>query len=147
MVGEAGGPTVLDVSSRRTIRGEDRDAQVITGEQSGEIGRAPNVATSGWIAAFYDEIHPHERGPHRTDRASKGAWPIHVVDSLEVGRGEVHGASASKRDRQSANAGVERGRGEGHRVGRHRRQLVFVELEKVETPTPFARVGHWTKGS
>src|SRR6185369_7905384 len=98
MVGEAGGPTVLDVSSRRTISGEDGDAQVITGEQSGEIGRAPNVATSGWIAAFDDVLRRHEGGPHRTDRASKGKWPIHVVDSVEVGRGEVHGASASKRD-------------------------------------------------
>ena len=102
---------MLDVTSRRAIRGEDGDAQVITGEQSGEIGRAPNIAAAGRIAALDDLLGRHERRSHRADRAraSQRAWPAHVVDAVEVGRREVDGAATTQRDSEAPHSGVKRG--------------------------------------
>ena len=71
MVGEAGRTAMADVAGRGAMRGLDGGVQVITREQSGELGCAPHVAASGRIAAVDHVIGRDERRAQRPERRAE----------------------------------------------------------------------------
>ena len=54
MIREPGGSAMLDIARCGRVGRCDRVSQHITGKQPREMGRAPNIATSGGIAGAID---------------------------------------------------------------------------------------------
>ena len=117
MVREPGRAAMLDVARRGAMRGDGcASPKLITGEQSGEIGCAPHVATAGRIAVRASTRRARARyAPGRARRSparrSRQSGPSRqIAERLEAGRREVHRAALAERDDEARDAGRERRR-------------------------------------
>ena len=133
---------MLDVARRGAMRREDGVAQVITGEQPGEIGCAPHVAASGRIAARRRRdsagTSAVRTGPSAVRRAV--ARRRRSPDRSKSGAAKYTAPRLPSVTTRHAHAGAQRRRRERHRIGREHRHLVLVHLEEVEAAAPLAHV-------
>ena len=88
---EPGGAPVLHVSCSGPHRRVHGVRQLITGSQSGEIGCAPDISTTGGITCVdraARALGRHERGSHRTDGRCGRKWLSRKVGQrIEARRG------------------------------------------------------------